>query len=118
MSEDVRTRIFGNGNPTVETMSKLFGENDEEQDTIKAFNNIVEEKDNIVYFTPSGFTLRLRNKKEVTTETGIQVHDPKALYDLVDPTGRILQKSINIEQGEPLLKEVSKIYRQKMQTSK
>ena len=118
MSEEVRTRIFGNGNPTLETMSQYFSEQDETQDTLKAFNNIVEAKDNIVYFTPSGFTLRLRNKKDVTTETGIQVNDPNARYDLVDPTGKTLQNNLNISQGESLIKEASRIYRQKMQTSK
>ena len=118
MSEEVRTRIFGNGNPTLETMSQYFSEQDETQDTLKAFNNIVEAKDNIVYFTPSGFTLRLRNKKDVTTETGIQVNDPNARYDLVDPTGKTHQNNLNISQGESLIKEASRIYRQKMQTSK
>lgn len=118
MSEDVRINIFGNGNPTLETISPMFTERDETQDTLKAFNNIVDAKDNIVYFTPSGFTLRLRNKNEITDKDGIRVNDPKALYDLVDPRGQVLQKGINIEQGESLLKEAARIYREKMQTSK
>jgi hypothetical protein len=118
MSEDVRNKLFGNGNPTLETMSQIFGERDEKQDTLRAFKNIIEATDNIVYFTPSGFTLRLRNKGEITDKDGIRVNDPKALYDLVDPTGNIVQKGMNIEQGEIAIKEAARIYREKMQTSK
>lgn len=68
--------------------------------------------------TPSGFTLRLRNKAEITDKDGIRVNDPQARYDLVDPKGQVLQKGIGIEQGESLIKEAARIYREKMQTSK
>lgn len=118
MSEDVRNKLFGSGNPTLETMSQFFGETGETQDILKDFDYILDTKDNIVYFTPSGFTLRLRNKAEITDKDGVRVDDPQARYDLVDPKGQVLQKGIGIEQGESLIKEAARVYREKMQTTK
>jgi hypothetical protein len=59
------------------------------------FSFIQEERKHTAFFTSSGFSLRLLNFKEVTTEQdGVQVYSDKARYTLISPSGSVIAENI------------------------
>lgn len=103
----------------LEELNRKLGENGK-QNSLWDFQKIIEENNNIFSFSSNGFTLRLLNKKKlIGKENGkkvILVYSPKAQYNLISPSGEVVNKKGPLDhvEGAKALETESKAYQDKL----
>ncbi len=63
-------------------------------------NDKVSEREGVAEFSINGFYLKIKNKKVVTGKGGVNFEDPRARFDLVDPSGEIVAIDFDMDFAE------------------